>query len=169
MEIMETQRLKLIPLSYKQVEKFINLNNELEDELGLNPCGRTISNNLKHAIEKYTLKWLSGQPENHLFCTMWIAVEKTQNIIVGDLSFKGAPNSYSGIEIGYGTQPKYQNMGYMTEAVGGMLEWAGKQKNVKFVLAETRKDNPASIKILKKNGFTFLTIKKNMYWWSIHL
>lgn len=169
MDTVETKRLKLIPLSYEQVEKFIRLNNELELELGLNDSGRLIKNNLKHAIEKYTLKWLSGQPENHLFCTMWILVEKSQNIIVGDLSFKGAPNSYGGIEIGYGTQPLHQNKGYMTEAVAGMLNWAKEQKSVKFVLAETRKDNPASIKILKKNGFTFLTIIKNMYWWSKQL
>lgn len=169
MESIETQRLKIIPLSYKQVEKFVNLNNELESELGLNDSGRLISDNLKHAIEKYTLKWLSGQPENHLYCTMWIVIEKSQNIIVGDLSFKGAPNPYGGIEIGYGTQPKHQNKGYMTEAVGGMLKWASEQNNIKFVLAETRKDNPASIKILKKNGFTFLTILKDMYWWSKQL
>ena len=166
MDTIETRRLNLIPLTYKQVEKFIKLNNELEAELGLLESGRTITDNLKQAIEKYTLKWLSGQAENHLFCTIWVAVDKTKNIIVGDLSFKGAPNSYGGIEIGYGTQPPHQNKGYMTEAVEGMLNWARETKNVKFVLAETRQDNPASIKILKKNGFSFLTIIKNMYWWS---
>ena len=164
--MIETERLKLIPLSYTQVEKFVKLNNELEDELGLSSSGRVISDNLKHAIEKYTLKWLSGKPENHEFCTIWIVVEKSKNIIVGDLSFKGSPNSYGGVEIGYGAQPKQQSRGYMTEAVAGMIKWAAEQKNVKFILAETRKDNTASIKILKKNGFTFLTIIKDMYWWS---
>src|SRR5258706_9528132 len=122
--MLETERLKIIPLSYEQVEKFVKLNNELETELGLRNSGRIISDNLKHAIEKYTLKWLSGQPENHLYCTMWIVVDKTENIIVGDLSFKGAPNSFGSIEIGYGTQPRHQNKGYMTEAVCGIITWA---------------------------------------------
>src|SRR5438876_6462656 len=99
--MVETERLLIIPLSYAQVQKFVNLNNELENELGLNDGHRTISAQLKHAIEKYTLKWLSGQPENHLYCTMWIVVEKKQKIIVGDLSFKGAPNKNGEIEIGY--------------------------------------------------------------------
>jgi RimJ/RimL family protein N-acetyltransferase len=164
--MIETKRLRIIPLSYAQVQKFINLNNELENELGLNDSHRTISPQLKHAIENYTLKWLSGQPENHLYCTMWIIVEKENKIIIGDLSFKGAPNKNGDIEIGYGTQPLHQRNGYMTEAVQGMIEWAGKQNGVKSILAETRSDNLSSIKILKKNRFSFLTRKGGMYWWT---
>ena len=57
------------------------------------------------------------------------------------------------IEIGYGTYQDFRGKGYMTEAVACIITWVKRQDNVKSILAQTAKDNPASWRILEKNNF----------------
>ena len=45
------------------------------------------------------------------------------------------------IEIGYGTMHGQRRKGYMTEAVGGMIDWAKQRADVKYILAETDENN----------------------------
>lgn len=73
--------------------------------------------------------------------------------LVGDLCFKGAPDSQGFVEIGYGIEPLYQQNGYALEAVGGMLNWAFDQTGVVCVTAQTEADNYISQKVLLGNGF----------------
>ena len=73
--------------------------------------------------------------------------------MVGDLCFVGEPNENGEIEIGYGTYEEFQNRGFMTEAVDGMIQWAKKQPAVKSIIADTDKSNTASYLVLLKNGF----------------
>ena len=85
--------------------------------------------------------------------------------MVGDLCFKGKPNAAGEIEIGYGTYDEDQGKGYMTEAVGAMIQWATTQPKVKFITAETEKVNVASFKVLQKNGFKKEGEMNNLYAW----
>jgi ribosomal-protein-alanine N-acetyltransferase len=163
--MVETKRLIIQPLTYPQVLKFIELNNELESELRLNAGSRSISDQLRKGVENYTLPWLREHVDDYLYYTIWIVISKEDKTIVADLSFKGAPNENGEIEIGYGTQLAHQNKGYMTEAVAAMIHWAKQQKIVKAIRAETHKDNIPSIMILKKNQFLFLEQKGEMLWW----
>ena len=73
--------------------------------------------------------------------------------MIGDLCILGEPNADGEIEIGYGTYDEFQNRGYMTELVGGIIEWAKSQTKVKSILASTDKTNKASSKVLEKNNF----------------
>lgn len=59
----------------------------------------------------------------------------TDNKMVGDLCFMGEPGESGEIEIGYGTYEEFRQKGYMTEAVGGMIQWAHGQPGVYAVLA----------------------------------
>ncbi len=148
-----TERLKLIPLTYQQVEKFRHLDSRLEDELGLTRHERELTLHYSNALAKYTMPWIKADPENYLFCTVWLIVEKETNIIAGDIGFKRKADENGYIEIGYSTQPKFRLQGYITEAIGALCKWAFTHKEVKAVIAETREDNIASIKALRKNGF----------------
>lgn len=151
--MLETTRLKLIPLSFEQVEKFRQLNNELEDELGLNRFDRELTERYKDALQKYTLEWIRNDPVNILFATVWIMVEKESNSIAGDIGFKRKADVNGNIEIGYSVQPKFRRKGYATEAIGELCKWAFTHSEVFAILAETLEDNEASIKALKNNGF----------------
>jgi ribosomal-protein-alanine N-acetyltransferase len=151
--MLETPRLKLIPLTYEQVEKFRHLDSRLEDELGLTRNERELTTQFRDALIKYVLPWIQADPDNYLFATLWIIVEKATNTIAGDIGFKRKADENGYIEIGYSTQPKYRIQGYMTEAIGALTKWAFSYEEVKAVIAETLETNTASIKVLRNNGF----------------
>lgn len=150
---LQTERLKLIALTYEQVEMFTHLDSRLEDALGLERSDRELTLQYRNALRKYTLNWIKDDPDNYLFATVWVIVEKASNTVAGDIGFKRKADSDGYIEIGYSTQPRFRVQGYITEAIGRMVEWAFTHPEVKAVIAETREDNIASIKALKKNGF----------------
>lgn len=164
--MVETDRLKIIPLTYPQLIKYLQGDDKLEEELELTKTGRIISEDVKDMVEYFTLpKMKEVNKHNYLFYTFWIVIDKSIKIIVAELGFKGAPNKAGVIEIGYGTMPGYTNKGYMTEAVGGMVNWALKREDVTCVLAETDEKNLASIRIVQKNGFEQYDKRGAMLWW----
>lgn len=153
MNALETERLRLIPLTLDQAEMFTHLDSRLEDSLGLNRAERELTTRFRDAIRKYTLQWIKDDPENYLFATIWVIVEKASNTVAGDIGFKRKPDANGYVEIGYSTQPRFRVQGYMTEAIGAMVKWAFTYPEVKAVIAETREDNIPSIKVLRNNGF----------------
>ena len=143
-----------MPLNYRQLVKYTKCDNSLEEELNLNKTSRTISPQLKEALEQTILQNVADKSKNYLYSTLWTAISKTENKMVGDFCIYGAPNEKGEIEIGYGTYEEFQHRGYMTEIVNGIIEWAKNQSLVKSIIASTDKINMASMKVLEKNGFT---------------
>ena len=152
--MIETERLILMPLNYDQLVKYLKCNNSLEEELNLNGTSRTISLELKDALEQTILPNVADKSKNYLYSTLWTAISKTENRMIGDFCMNGEPNEDGEIEIGYGIYEEFQNRGYMTEIVSGIIEWTKKQPIVKSIIASTDKINIASVKVLEKNGFT---------------
>lgn len=164
--LIETHRLKIIPLTYHQLLDYLQANNKLEDAFGLARTGRIIAEDVKDMVEDYTLpRMKTANKENYLFYTFWIVIDKSTNSIVAELGFKGIPDRNGEVEIGYGTMPDQRQKGFMTEAVSGMIEWASQRKDVTGILAETDEMNSASIRIVQKNGFEQFNKKGNMLWW----
>jgi len=153
------QRLIIIPLTYNQLVKYVKCDGTLEKEFNLNPNSRIISDELKEALENTILPNVADTTKNYLFSTLWTAISIAENSMVGDLCIVGEPNKLGEIEIGYGTYEEYQGRGYMTEIVGGIVEWAKTQASVKSIIASTLKTNSASFKVLEKNKF--IKIKEN--------
>ncbi|MCC5938203.1 MAG: GNAT family N-acetyltransferase [Lunatimonas sp.] len=151
--MIETTRLILKPLTYDQLIKYIKCDNSLEAELNLNETSRTVSPELKEALEQTILPNVADETKNYLFSTLWTAIFKAENKMVGDLCIVGEPNEAGEIEIGYGTYDEFQGKGFMTEMVGGIIEWAKTQPFVKSIVASTNKTNTASFKVLQKNKF----------------
>ena len=89
--------------------------------------------------------------------------------MIGDLCIVGEPNSKGEIEIGYGTYDEFQGKGYMTEIVGGIIEWAKKQIIVQAITASTDKTNTASFKVLEKNNFTKIGETETLFHWKLQI
>ena len=151
--MVETERLILKPLTYAQLVKYIKCDNSLEEELNLNEHSRKISPALKEAFEQTILPNVADKTKNYLYSTLWTAISKAENKMVGDLCIVGEPKADGEIEIGYGTYDEFQGKGFMTEIVGGIIEWTKAQKIVKAIIASTDKTNTASFKVLEKNNF----------------
>jgi len=85
----------------------------------------------------------------------WYAVriDKDYPILCGSVGFKGPPDKWGIVEIGYSVLPEFEGQGVATEMVGGIVQWAKQQPQVKHVEAETNIDNKASIRVLERNNF----------------
>lgn len=167
--MIETERLILKPLSYLQLLKYIQADNSLEKELNLNKTSRTISLELKEALEETILPHVADANRNYLYSTLWTIISKADNKMVGDLCFVGEPNANGEVEIGYGTYDEFQSRGFMTEAVVGMIKWAKQQPDVKAITASTDKTNVASYTILEKNNFEKTGESDELFHWRLHL
>ena len=164
--MVETARLKIIPLTYPQLIQYLKADNKLENEFRLTNTGRMISDDVKEMVETFTLPKMKGvNKHTYLFYTFWIVIDKASNTIVAELGFKGTPDKLGTVEIGYGTMPVNRSKGYMTEAVGGLISWAFLRDDIKCVSAETDETNAASIRVVEKNDFEQFDKRKNMIWW----
>lgn len=167
--MIETNRLILRPLTYKQLIKYVKCDNSLERELNLNESSRIISKELKEAFEQTILPNVADKNKNYLYSTLWTAISKTENKMIGDICIVGEPNVDGEIEIGYGTYDEFQGKGYMTEVVSGMIEWAKTQPEVKAIIASTNKTNTASFKVLEKNNFIKIEDTEMLFNWRLKI
>lgn len=164
--MIETERLTLLPLSYEQLVKYAKCDNSLERELKINLSSRKVSEDLHEALEQTIIPNVANKSKNYLYSTIWTAISKTENKMVGDLCMYGEPNSQGEIEIGYGTYDEFQNKGFMTEIVKGFISWAKTQKEIKSILASTLKNNLASYKVLENNSFIKVGETDTLYNWK---
>jgi RimJ/RimL family protein N-acetyltransferase len=164
--VVTTDRLIILPLTYNQLRDYLMAENILEEQLGLNNTGRTISEEVKDMVENFTLPRIKRlKTDAYLFYTFWIVIDRERNVIVAELGFKGEPNYRGEIEIGYGTMPAERGKGYMSEALSGMIEWAKARPDITGILAETDRENLASIRIVQKNHFRLFDERGDMLWW----
>jgi len=165
--MVETSRLIIIPLSYQQLRLYLKGKGRLEKELRLTETVRNVSPQVKDNVEFLVLPSMKKALSDHyLFFTFWLVVEKTSRTIIAELGFKGVPNDMGEIEIGYGTFFGQRGKGLMTEAVGGMVEWAKQRPDVNCIVAEADENNQASIRVLQKNDFEIFDKKGAMFWWK---
>lgn len=154
----ETERLLVRPLSADELRLLAKSPDEFTRELGFSPSESLSATETREAILNDLLPNVANS-EDPNFYTMWIIVAKSEKAIVGGVCFHGAPNSDGEVEIGYGIDEKYQNRGFMTEAVDGMVQWLKSCPKVRVVTAETELSNAPSLKVLQKAGFAKVCAK----------
>lgn len=165
--MLETKRLIIRPLNYSQLVKYIACDNSLEEEMQLNETTRSISPELKEALEQTILPNVADTSKNFLYSTLWTGILKVENKMIGDLCICGEPNADGEIEIGYGTYDEFQNKGYMTELVAGLINWAKSESNIKAIIASTDKTNTASFIVLEKNNFEKIKETDSLFNWKL--
>lgn len=164
--MIETARLTLIPLTLEQLYLHITDTYQLEKTLGLQKGYREVVEPVLSIITYFTIPRLQDPALHPLYHTMWMAIDRKKQQFVAEAKFKGEPDETGTIEIGYGTYPPLHRRGYMTEMVGGLVDWAAQQPGVKRVVADTEAENVASQKVLEKNGFRMFDRIENMLWWE---
>ena len=165
---LESDRLIIIALDLENFKLYIENTAALEKNLGVKVTGRELSSEMKEIFKKPYQKALNDK-KNYLWYTNWQIILKEENRIIGGITFKGLPNSNGEVEVGYEIEIEYQNKGYMTETLTGLIKWAFKQEGVKCVIAETEKKNKASQRVLEKVGMKKFKQTKNYYWYRINL
>ncbi|MBH0229018.1 GNAT family N-acetyltransferase [Halobacillus yeomjeoni] len=83
----------------------------------------------------------------------WVIMDINGDHVIGDIGFKGKPDGNGIVEMGYHIVASERNMGFASEAVDHLCQWAFKDPEVKGVEAQCDKNNIASQKVLINNGF----------------
>ncbi|MVM35089.1 GNAT family N-acetyltransferase [Spirosoma sp. HMF4905] len=164
--MIETPRLTLLPLNLDQLRLHIADKHRLEATLGLKKGYREAIEPVLSIITHFTIPRLQNSTLDPLYHTLWLAIDREKQQFVAEAKFKGEPDETGTIEIGYGTYPAVQRKGYMTEMVGGLVDWSGQQPGVVRVVADTNTDNVASQKVLEKNGFRLFDRIEDILWWE---
>lgn len=164
--VLETSRLSIFPLSKGEMQLYLQQDLALENSLGLNSGNRQITPELTDALHHSIMPAVEHGSSPIEFVTLWTLISRQENVMVGDLCFKGGPGPKNEIEVGYGTYPDYRGQGYMSEAIIAVTDWALYRKDINMVLAETKEDNIASQHILRKAGFKIYKLERGMLFWK---
>ena len=145
---LETENLILYPLTELLITKI--LDNKVTDfftEEWLSEDNRTLLNWMKDELYQFL-------PPKIGF-TSWIFIEKSTKQVIGDGGYKGNPNSYGEIEIGYEIIESKRKKGYATEVCKALLSYGKQHLGFEKAGAFTVSENVASVRLLTKLGFLY--------------
>ncbi len=110
-----------------------------------------------------SMRWFARYLEAHADGAGWVTwyfvlreSEAGGRVVIGNGGFKGLPTEDGTVEVGYSILEEFQQLGYASEAVRGLIEWAFAHTQVTRVTAETYPTLPKSIRVMEKNGLVFI-------------
>jgi len=162
---LQTERLRLVALDLENLRSSLEAPQQMHRNLDL-AGNAVLAAEVKEAVQQM-LAGVQMDPENWLWHTNWQIVLKSENRIIGGFCFKGPADENGEVEVGYGTDPKYQGQGYMSEALREIARWALEQPGILAVISETAKSNVASQRVLQQVGFAPYQETEEHLWWRI--
>lgn len=162
---LRTGRLELVPLRLEQLEAIQADTRLVEEVLAVSVQDDLFNPPVRKALEVKVIRMRPEAPAKHPWFTYWLMLLPGEGMGIGLAGFKGAPAEAGQTEIGYGISGAYEGQGYTTEAVMALLDWAFSHPGCRVVVAETRKDNPASMRVLEKVGMQRFAETETFYAW----
>ncbi len=86
----------------------------------------------------------------------WYVILRAEGRLIGTVGLKGPPED-GRCDVGYGILDRWQGRGYATEATGALIDWVLTDSRVDRIVAETLPGLGASIKVMEKLGFRFVS------------
>ena len=163
----ESERLRLIPLSAAQLEFLLARPLQLEAAVGF-PISRHVTSPpvVRQAIHLKQQRLISSAAEEFPWHTYWLAAVAAEPFGAGLIGFKGIPDKQGKVEIGYGIDPAWRSKGYTTEAAGTLIDWALAQPLCQAVTAWSDKENRASARVLEKVGMRVTKETAEQFSWE---
>ena len=96
-----------------------------------------------------------------------LVIHRDDRRVIGEVRFdRMAPGTY---EIGYAIIAPYRRFGYAAEAAGRIVRWLDEEVGAETIIAGCRMDNIASIRTLRRLGFTLDGSTPNgaSFWWTL--
>jgi ribosomal-protein-alanine N-acetyltransferase len=166
-QVINTTRLVLIPLSAAQLVLYLEQEKEFSRQVG--PVSREIlTETLRRAINMKLEKLTAASLQDLPWLTYWLIRVLPEGYGAGMIGFKGVPDDNGAVEVGYGIDSSFRNMGYMTEALEGMIRWAFKDPRCERILApDTPRSNRGSNRVLEKVGMRVYQEKRDSLSWCL--
>lgn len=156
--MIKTKRLRLVPTSAQLARAEMENRTRFAELLGASVSDEWPPETLADALPLF-LEWIEAAPEQigwfgwYALATKDEPTGENRLVLVGSGGFLGPPKEGE-VEVGYCILPQFQGVGFATELVGALASWALGQPGVSHIAAETEWANPASVRVLAKNGFT---------------
>lgn len=164
-EAILAERLRLLPLNSAQLWHRLARPQQLKAALHVDFSQVSLTAPVRRAI-RTKMRDLDGlAAQSTLWHTYWLVLVRDPALAIGLIGFKGSPDLSGTVEIGYGIDPDARGLGYATEAVRALRDWALAQQACRVVVACTLKDNAASIRVLEKSGFSLVQESSEEYCW----
>lgn len=152
--LLESARLELVPTSMEIAQADLQNRSELKELLSADiPKSWP-----PHLVDRAMLEWTVSKLEKDSTYWIWSSryfILKEPRTLIGLGGFKGSPNAAGLVEIGYSVVPEHQNLGFATEAVKALCDWAFLHPKVTRIVAETYPDLTVSISVLENCEFTY--------------
>ena len=155
--ILNTNRLKLVSLSHKELVEYV---------LGHNGFVKTDEDERK--VWDYTvIPMFEAEKKDHLFYTFWCGFYEGEDIL--QVGFLRPVNEHGVVEIWIHVKDGYMNKGFGSEAIRALTEWCRNFEDIKFVGASVEQDNIASKTMLTKCGYEYATdnLGMNIYFYTL--
>jgi len=168
--MLETSRLKLVPLSHEQLILYKNDPVALSNELGLQYLERQNDPSTLDDVTEALEFWLTNTlvyPRHFEWYTNWEIILKEEKIAIGGIGFAGLPDEEGKAMVGYGLDLRYHGKGYATEALEAILAWGFNHPQLRKIIADTPIDNLPSQRVLIKCGFSEAERSDTMISWQL--
>jgi len=166
-DVLETARLDLVPLTAAQLEACLADQATAERALGVPLCPDTVTEPAREAIRVKLLRLAEAPPAELPWHTYFLMLLREEGVGVGLIGFKGRPTAQGLVEVGYGIAEAYRNRGCTTEALQALIAWAFTQPGCTTVFADTDIANVASQRVLAKAGLRRCGEAHGMYLWRL--
>lgn len=148
--LIESDRLRLIPCAEPVARAVTSSRHQAEALLGLVVHPDWPGPDIRGYLPYY-VRQLGADP-SRLGWGIWLIILRGERLVIGDVGFKGKPDSGGTIDLGYGLVPAYRRRGYGFEAAAALRDWAFRQPGVRRMTADCLPDNIGSARILQKLG-----------------
>jgi RimJ/RimL family protein N-acetyltransferase len=156
MSLLQTPRLRLVPITVPMVEAVMAGRREAAEALvKARMPERWPNRDLVERAFTASLEAIRADPEVRLWGDRVMVLPGTpeeQDRVVGSVVFHGRPGEDGVAEIAYGVEEASQGLGYATEAVGASVDWAFAQPGVRAVQAATFAWHLPSLRVIEKVG-----------------
>jgi len=149
---LKTERLTLRELSFNDIKAVFDLRSSKEINKLIT---RKTPAYLEEAKEFISVCHSEFKNQNRVFWAMEFNKEVIGTIVFHNISLK---DNYA--EIGYELNPKFQQKGFMSEAINAVLEFGKTKMKFKTIEAFTHKNNIPSITLLEKYNFVLIPERK---------
>ena len=130
-----TRKLIIEMLTYSQDQQMLFFGFETKEQL------------------EYKLARIKKGLSNNIDYRIFDLIEKKNNTVIGSCGFHKWVKDHSRSEIGYEIHSKYQNKGYMSEAIKEVINYGFNKMKLNRIEALVDPENENSIRILEKNSF----------------
>jgi RimJ/RimL family protein N-acetyltransferase len=144
---LETERLRLSPLTEADLDDLVELDGDPEVRRRVDPLGIIIP---VERNERRTYEWERFVSPGGFYGTR----ERIGNAFVGWFQLEEAPDRDGEAELGYRLRRNVWGLGYATEGATALVAHALDVLGYRRVFAHALNDNPASIRVLENAGLT---------------